>query len=259
MPRRLPGAARDVRHPHDHANPGALRPGDPDAGRGVRRRRRRDVRRHHAAADRHGCPLLDRPGRRADDPRAGAQRRRRRAAPDRRSPRGHSRPLRSHQAGARRTRWHDGGGRFRRRAVHRRLVHDRGQADQGVRAHQGDAPRRTGALAPLDGDPDRGDDRLSPRSGRGRGADDPALRFVGRCVVGRPPTRRWCSPTAGASSRRSPRPASRRSTSGPPPRTSSSRWRAAARTSSASTGACRSTRRGAGSATAASRATSTPG
>ena len=53
--------------------------------------------------------------------------------------------------------------------------------------------------------------------------------------------------------------ACRRSTSGPPPRTSSRRWRAPAPTSSASTGACPSTRPGAGSATAASRATSIPG
>ena len=134
---------------------GALRRGDAAAGAPPRRRRGRDVRGHHAAAARDGRRRRARRERRPRDRAADPLARRRRAA-DRpraggvgavhprggldRAPRAAPRPGRD---------------RLLRRAVHRRRLPDRGEAEPRVPEREADDVRRAGDLARADGEAHR--------------------------------------------------------------------------------------------------------
>ena len=110
----------------------------------------------------------------------------------------------------------DGTGRRDRllgRAVHARLLPDRGPPVARLRDRQGVHVPRAGRLARPDGaavDDGRG---LPPGPGRRGRRGRPAVRQLGRRASARPTTASSSSPTSGGSSRRST--ACRRSTSGP--------------------------------------------
>ena len=126
----------------------ALRRGDAAAGAPPRRRRGRDVRRHHDPGARHGARRRPRRGRRPGDRGAGADACRRRAAARARSRRGVRAAARGDPDRARRARAGAGGRRLLRRAVHGRRLPRRRQAVARVRDGEDDdvlRARRSGA------------------------------------------------------------------------------------------------------------------
>ena len=111
--------------------------------------------------------------------------------------------------------------RLRRRAVHARVLRDRGRPLEPLREDQGADVRRAGDLAPPRRAPRRRRGRLPARAGRGGRAGGAALRLLDRARSTRPTTASSSSRTSGASSTASRTSTSRRSTSAPAPGTCS--------------------------------------